>query len=199
MIYKNIRNISFKSLFKRNKNMDENIISDSVSEEKIEQVHEKEKKQYQWVKGETIGDVETFKEYKEKNGRNWVCFKSGRRIDASLLSEMMIEINDRQPPLELGLSTDWLGQNNKQLERIEPKNPILALLEKQKKTKSIVLTYEVNVEVPETLVYEMLVETFGNEVKEQLTNMLLGKINTEQIKTELKETIIKLIDKIYSV
>ena len=48
---------------------------------------ELDKYSYQWMKGDTIGQVNHFKELIEQNGQQYVCFTDGSRIAYNLLEE----------------------------------------------------------------------------------------------------------------
>jgi len=55
------------------------------------------KEQYQWVKGERLGEVE----FLEKTDTEWAYFSSGRRINVTLMNEYMVPINEYQSPMNI--------------------------------------------------------------------------------------------------
>lgn len=158
-------------------------------------------RQYQWIRGERVGAIEEYKEKKVKGNQEWVYFQSGKRIASNLISEFMIEINERQQPLDLkDLSTLDNPNIPKKINPITEsyKSPVRILLEKQKKFESVSVTHVMEINLPSPSLYEVMLDNFGDEVKSELTELLLGKLNTEEIREQLKQTIIKTIDNYYN-
>jgi hypothetical protein len=211
MIYKLIRGLWPKRRSpKQIKKMEEvNVTaSESVKKEvteiakvepEIKQAPKPKPKEYQWIRGERAGILEIYKENKVKAGKDWIYFESGKRIDSSLLSEFMLEINERQAPLDLGdiRKVPVAGAKPSTAMTESSKSPIRILLEKQKKFDTVKVIHEMEINLPAASLYEVMLDNFGEEVKTELIEMLLGKLNTEEIREQLKKTIVDTIDKYY--
>jgi hypothetical protein len=53
--------------------------------------------QYQWIKGERLGEIEVL----DKTDEEWVYFASGRRINPTLMNEYMLPINEYDKPMSI--------------------------------------------------------------------------------------------------
>jgi hypothetical protein len=153
---------------------------------------------YQWIKGDHTGKVETFVD--TENG--FMVFESKRKVKTELLGEFMILVNsdtdilNLTPPqaIDIEAETGLKYENSsssptieKPAQKVEPKNPIRTLLEKQSKNNKIKIELEFDVNVPKKEVVGLLQDTFEEDVKEEVIKFSKDKLNKSEI-----------IDKVYS-
>lgn len=150
---------------------------------------------YQWIKGDNSGTIEQFKEASD----GFITFESGRRINAELLNEYMMQVHadadilDMEMPKvktkkDIEAETGLYFEDNKQaVEKPEPENPIIKLLEKQSKNNKIKISIEFDVNVPKKEVVELLQDSFEEDVMQEVVQFSKNKLNKKEI-----------IDKVYS-
>ena len=132
------------------------------------QVKEKEVVQYQWIKGDNQGNVETF----DKMDGKFFVFESGKRCNQEVIGEFMMKVDLDNPVLQfedpIGSVKKSQPHTSKKLEnnrnnltnaineiKQPPKSsPIIALLEKAK-TKKTKLNTRIDMNLPskELLMY----------------------------------------------
>jgi vancomycin resistance protein YoaR len=152
---------------------------------------------YQWVKGENTGTVEQFKSAAD----GFIHFDSGRRINAELLNEFMVQVsadadilNIETPKVktkkdietETGLSFEN-SQKNDSAHKEETINPIVKLLEKQSKNNKIKISIEFDVNVPKKEVVSLLQDSFEEDVMQEVIKFSKSKLNKKEI-----------VDKVYN-
>lgn len=150
---------------------------------------------YQWTKGDNAGTIEQFKEAND----GFITFESGRRINAELLAEFMIQVHADTDILSMEMpksvskndieaQTGLQFEDNKsEVKKPEPENPIIKLLEKQSKNNKIKISIEFDVNVPKKEVVELLQDSFEEDIMQEVVQFSKNKLNKKEI-----------IDKVYS-
>lgn len=151
---------------------------------------------YQWIKGDNTGTIEQYVSASD----GFIFFESGRRINAELLNEFMMQVhsdadllNIEQPKVktrkdveaETGLQFE--DDNKEPVKRVEQENPIVKLLKKQSKNNKIKITLEFDVNVPKKEVMSLLQESFEEDIIQEVVNFSKSKLNKKEI-----------VDKVYS-
>jgi hypothetical protein len=149
---------------------------------------------YQWIKGDNTGTIEQL----VNSVDGFMTFVSGRRINAELLHEFMIQVSSETDILDIGAPkvqtreelesmTGLKYEGSKSTSAAEPENPIIKLLEKQSKNNKIKITLEFDVNVPKKEVVELLQDSFEENVMDEVVKYSKNKLNKKDI-----------IDKVYS-
>ncbi len=161
-----------------------------------------ESKYWQWIKGDLIGDVVTFKDTDDQ----WINFNEGGRIAVGLRDEFLINLDvdiagELAPNRPTGI--DPLGISNKS-NKVPPKitvatkTPIRILFDKQKKNNKIKLILEFPVNIPQYDMHELMTTSFGeDEVNTELTDFILDQLSTTDITECLNQSIKSLIESKY--
>jgi hypothetical protein len=161
-----------------------------------------EKINYQWIKGEKMGTVESFLKEEAEGGMSWTYFESGRRINSSMISEFLIALPPGEIPMEMEISKETspssLPIQNEKKEKKREISPIRSLLERQKNPKIEKIQVQVELEIPSKDLFSVLEETFGREeMIEEIKNLSLEKISMEFLSEKAKEQIQQFINKYY--
>ncbi len=150
---------------------------------------------YQWTKGDNAGTIEQFKEASD----GFITFESGRRINAELLNEFMMQVHADTDILSMEMpkvvsnkdieaETGLQFEDNKTVaEKPISVNPIIKLLEKQSKNNKIKISIEFDVNVPKKEVVELLQDSFEEDVMQEVVQFSKNKLNKKEI-----------IDKVYN-
>lgn len=118
-----------------------------------------ENKRFQWIKGDNYGLVEILLNQDNES----LFFESGRKIFKTVLDEYMIELGANEESL-IEIEPQFVNPaySNK---FIEQKNPIYeTILKSKKKAKFTVrANFEIEIELPPTMTYDVLVDSFYDE------------------------------------
>lgn len=159
-------------------------------------------KYYQWVKGDYTGRIETFSEYLDENGLNFIVFKSGKRINESLILEYMIEVPEHQAVIE-DYADDPIPDVVVATESVTdpvvvsaPKvknSPVMQLLLSQKKEDDEIIDVELSVKVPKKEMVDILKSSFGDEIEGDLYEYIYNQLDIAAIKDSIEDKIKKFI------
>jgi len=153
---------------------------------------------YQWIKGDKIGTVEIL----DKQEGEWSVFKSGGRINTSLIQEFMLEVDgeelDFDPPTPaLANAADKYKKRAKN----QPKaaSPIRTLLDKQKKLDKHNIQISIPIDLLSLDIYSLLSTSFDEEeVNQELQQFIEDQIQSDKVIGMVQESIQSLIKERYS-
>lgn len=157
---------------------------------------------YQWVKGDYIGRIEEFESFQDENNLNFIVFKSGKRINESLLLEYLIEIPEYQVKIaeESILESPIVDIVSKKMDMNdtkEEKTPIQQLLINQKKKETEKLNIFLDIKVPKKELVEILKSSYGNEIENDIYEYINNQLDQNTIKQIIKNNIEKFIKMYY--
>jgi hypothetical protein len=144
--------------------------------------------QYQWIKGDKQGTVETL----QSNDGKWITFQSGRRCNKDLVKEFLMKIDTDNPILQFDDPVQSTKKPAKKVAKqpkkkiefgevaakmIEEKlqSPSIPLIEKAKTTKTK-LNVRINCDLPSKAFIEVLEESFDEDIIKDLAEFLVSKI-----------------------
>ncbi len=151
----------------------------------------KEVVQYQWIKGDDQGTIET---YVDTDGK-FLVFESGRKCNKQLIGEFVQKIDMFNPALEfddpltkpkpgeVAAKAVEVSKNMESLRLIGhnqsrqplPESPTIAIIEKAK-TRKTKLNVRMNCDLPNKAFIKVLEESFNEDVIEMLAIHLVSKI-----------------------
>ena len=148
---------------------------------------------YQWVKGETSGNVVTIKDTDDK----WINFNEGGRLAKDLMDEYI-------QPLNADIANEFTTTNIEVIQHTADisvaanvttvPSPIRFLFDKQKKNDRVKLLLDFPVNIPHKGIYELMSTSFDkDEVDEQLFSFILDQLSQEEITKCLLDSIKSLI------
>jgi len=153
---------------------------------------------YQWIKGDKIGTVEIL----DKQEGEWSIFKSGGRINTSLIPEFMLEVDgeelDFDPPTPALVNA---AETYKKRVKNQPKNtsPIRTLLDKQKKLDKHNIQISIPIDLLSLDMYSLLSTSFDEEeVNQELQQFIEDQIQSDKVIGMVQESIQSLIKERYS-
>ena len=157
-----------------------------------------ENQSFQWIKGDHLGLIE---KVSSKEDDTWVYFESGRRINKSLANEFLVVADDDSvipfDPIEQTLPQIEVKQKRVQSKR--ELSPIDSVVVSLKDVSLLKQNVEVKIEisVPKPEVYNLLQESFGEEVFESIFQGVLDKLNVENLKEQLEKSLDKKLKNLY--
>lgn len=187
-----------KRIFLKKKKMN---LTDKTLPELKEELLQKD---FQWIKGDKIGNIEGFKNVilDETTGMTFVEFLSGGRINLELLNEYMdiftaskIDYSDVNPsvaqsdiPIVSQIPQSKNQKGNHAISSIElEESPIYTLLKKQKENwVNVNITLKLN--LPSKSLYNVLISSFDGAENEVIDYVTEG-IDIEDIRSALAESI----------
>ena len=153
---------------------------------------------YQWIKGDKIGTVEIL----DKQEGEWSVFKSGGRINTSLIQEFMLEVDgeelDFDPPTPAIVNA---ANEYKKPAKSQPKpaSPIRTLLDKQKKLDKHNIQISIPIDLLSLDMYSLLSTSFDEEeVNQELQQFIEDQIQSDKVIGMVQESIQSLIKERYS-
>lgn len=165
---------------------------------------------YQWIKGDNTGRVEEITGHLDENGLNFVTFKSGRRINESLLLEYMMEVPEyaakaAEESALISKGSDLppvqhkpQGHNIQQPQQVATKeSPVIQLLKAQKIVDDVSIKISFEVKVPKKEMISVLKVSFGEEIEDDMHKYLSDQLDDAKIKETLEQEIKKFIKKYY--
>jgi len=153
---------------------------------------------YQWIKGDKIGTVEIL----DKQEGEWSVFKSGGRINTSLIQEFMLEVDGEE--LDFDPPTPALANaadKYKKRAKSQPKaaSPIRTLLDKQKKLDKHNIQISIPIDLLSLDMYSLLSTSFDEEeVNQELQQFIEDQIQSDKVIGMVQESIQSLIKERYS-
>jgi len=193
-------------IFNKKKKMD-------LKEKTLPEVKEElSKYDFQWIKGDKMGNVEKFLDVSpdEATGMTFVEFKGGGRINVELLEEYLdkfpatrVDFKDEPVITEPALEQSIQGNNlpstsDKQASRNTvssvqlEESPIYKLLKKQKENwVNVNITLKLN--LPPKSLYNVLISSFDN-ADDEIINYITEGIDIEDIRSALADSISNYYD-----
>jgi hypothetical protein len=193
-------------IFNKKKKMD-------LKEKTLPEVKEElSKYDFQWIKGDKMGNVEKFLDVSpdEATGMTFVEFKGGGRINVELLEEYLdkfpatkVDFKDEPVITEPSLEQSIQGNNlpstyDKQASRNTvssvqlEESPIYKLLKKQKENwVNVNITLKLN--LPPKSLYNVLISSFDN-ADDEIINYITEGIDIEDIRSALADSISNYYD-----
>jgi len=165
---------------------------------------------WQWIKGDLIGNVVTFKDVDD----SYINFNDGGRIaialkdeflqslDSDLAGEFINTSNTTHDPLNSGgqqKDSNPLGISIEPTEHgAKVKSPIRVLFDKQKKNNKVKLILEFPVNIPSKGMYDLMSTSFdAGEVKDELKDFILDQLSKNNINDCLNQSVESLIESKY--
>jgi hypothetical protein len=154
---------------------------------------------YQWIKGDKAGTVESLLKEEEDEGLHWTYFESGRRINSSVIDEFLILLPNGEIPMEMEITKDSpLYTAAPSAPKESQKSPLRSLLEKQKNTEKKSISIKVEIEIPTKDIFSILGATFGEEeMMQEVEKLALEKISIENLSITAKEQLQQFIKRYY--
>ena len=165
------------------------------------QVKEKEVVQYQWIKGDNQGVVESF----DKMDGKFFVFESGKRCNQEVIGEFMMKVDLDNPvlqfadPIGMVKKPKEVAKNMKEFKEAiheikqPPKpSPIISLLEKAK-TKKTKLNTRISMDLPSKEFIDVLQNSWDEDILTIQAEYIVSKIEDpqefliEKIKVALSE------------
>jgi len=191
-----------KNLFSQNKKM-------SLKDKTIEELQEElQVKDFQWLKGEQLGNIEKYKsvERDEGTGMVFVNFRSGGRINIELIEEYLdifpaqkvdYSTNFQEPiPKELAkpilASPAQRSKNHVSSVEVE-ESPIYTLLKKQK-SNWVNVSISLKLNLPPKSLYNVLISSF-DDAENEIIDYVTEGIDIEDIRASLAKSILSYYDK----
>lgn len=162
-----------------------------------------ENKYYQWVKGDYTGRIETVESYLDENSLNFIVFESGKRINADLLLEYLIEVPEHQAKIaEESAIIDELptmAAPNPAIQPTKPisQSPVMQLLLNQKNESRNSIEVSLEIKIPRKEMVDVLKGSFGDEIEEDLYQYIHNQLDYSVIQETVQEKIKKFIQEYY--
>lgn len=166
-------------------------------------------KDFQWLKGDQIGNIEKFKsvEKDDSTGLIFISFKSGGRMNVELVQEYMdvfpsqnIEFSavatsnpQPSPQTKPDSSTQTIKKSNSVSSVQLSESPIYSLLKKQK-TNWVNVNITLKLNLPPKNLYGVLTTSF-EEADREIVNFVTEGIDIDDIKSALGDSILSYYDK----
>ena len=196
-----------RKLFNKGKKMS---LKDKSYDELVEFLHNKD---FQWLKGDQMGNIERYKavEADSGTGMTFVSFQSGGRMNVELLNEYLDIFPSSKS--DYGLQQDIPkstapSQIQQQIQKnTQPKSlhknavssveledsPIYTLLKKQK-PNWVAVNISLKLNLPTKNLYGILTSSF-DEAETEVINYVTEGIDIEDIRSALSESILSYYDK----
>jgi len=160
---------------------------------------------YQWIKGDSIGKVETLKEIITVEGKEYVLFNSNKRVARNVLNEYLVEYNDggdiyidsrmldesvNIPPLisNSKANNTSTGRLNKEQTKSD-QFTLTDIINRQLEKNNEIITIEIEVPVLKKEYVDMLIDT-NPSVIDDLTKIVMSKyINKEELEKIINDKI----------
>ena len=168
---------------------------------------------YQWIRTERKGEVSVV-DYVEDG---FTVFKDGTRCAVDLMGEVLYHMPSAEDKLlDLGEKIELAKEktDTKLSKQLRPKksendigdnlysgapnNPIRELLKRQSSNNKMRSELVIDVHIPKPSVYEILKESFGDDVDTEITQMAIESININELKDKLDELLKKKVKQYYS-
>jgi hypothetical protein len=166
--------------------------------ELIEEAQQPEKIAFQWRKGENIGQLEILKETYFEGGQSTLYFESGRHIEERYKDEYLYQLRKGETSMPMSMmegNSSIIGDlpsevTEAKIVETKPKeSPLFTLLEKQS-TKNITdFTITFKLPFPTKSVYDLLRDSFDDDIDKALLDFVLKKIDQNKIKEEITNSI----------
>jgi hypothetical protein len=165
---------------------------------------EKGQLNYQWIKGDHIGQVWTVD--KERKDRQWTYFTNDQRINTSLINEFMIKIEDTRDVLQFTPSEDVQSPKIEQAEtkieapvQVKQVSVMGKMIQKMSKKNVVQIPVNININIPTPAIYAMLSEGMEEEdLNQEIIDVALEQIDIDNLQDYVKEQINTFLNEYYS-
>ena len=153
---------------------------------------------FQWLKGENFMETEIFDKVVDgSDGNFFINFKSGRRINYSMLEEYLTWYPSPQKPQQV--SPDPVQQKQTEVTSVKfvdskdniiyaaSESPIYNLLSRQKK-KDVEIGINIRVPLPSKDLFNVLVNSF-DDAENEIIQFIIDSIDLEEIRKTLSRSI----------
>lgn len=155
--------------------------------------------EFQWIKGDDIGLIESYKNVAQVNDDYFIEFTSGKRMNINLADEFLMYY-PAPPKRDLGISAEFVEIQKPSsvtsivYDEAPPKNeseesPIYKLLKKQKKN-SVEVSIKLKLNLPSKELYGVLSSSFEDAEKD-IIDFVLSGVDIDDIKASLADSIKK--------
>ncbi len=181
-----------KSFFKKDKKMESEVLDSNTLTGKFRD-HD-----FQWIKGDNFMDNETFSHISENGDDFFINFKSGRRINYSLLEEYLTwfpsppaptpapVIQESAKPQQAEVTSIKYGETVSQKSKAID-SPIYSLLSRQKKN-DVEIGINIKVPLPSKDLFNVLVSSF-DDAESEIVQFIIDSIDLEDIRSTLSRSI----------
>lgn len=180
-----------KSFFKKETKMESEILDSNTLTEKFKG-HD-----FQWIKGENLMNIENFSHITENGEDFFISFKSGKRINYSVLEEYLtwypspVVQTPPQPqepakPQHAEVTSIKYGAPAEQKTR-DIDSPIYSLLSRQKKN-DVEIGINIKVPLPSKDLFNVLISSF-DDAENEIVQFIIDSIDLEDIRTTLSRSI----------
>lgn len=191
---KKILNKTSKKLQENTNNMEETIMAD-----------QKQRKMYQWIKGDKFGNVVTVAE--DQQDGKFLYFEDGSRINHDFVQEYLMEVKNEKEILKPSSNVETVQpivQN--QVETAQPivqetKEPSIMgkMIMRMSKKNVVNVPLQINISIPTQQLYAMLSEGMEeDDLNEEIMSVALQQIEIDNLTEYLKENISSFLSEYYS-
>jgi hypothetical protein len=153
--------------------------------------------EFQWIKGDDVGSIESYKNVAAVGDDFFVEFVSGKRMNTNLLDEFLMYY-PAPPKRDLGISAEFVEINkpssvtsivysDSPVRNQSDESPIYKLLKKQKKN-SVEVSIKLKLNLPSKELYGVLSSSFDDAEKE-IIDFVLSGVDIDDIKASLADSI----------
>ena len=160
----------------------------------------KKQKRYQWIKGDRFGDIVEVAE--QQPDSKWLYFTDGSRINPSLRSEFLLEIENDNQILKVKKPKAKVEQVQP-VEEITPVQEVSKpavvvneptvmgkMIEKMSKKNVVNVPLDININIPTPAIYAMLSEGMeAEDLNEEIMSVALAQIEINKLQEYIKEQI----------
>jgi hypothetical protein len=154
--------------------------------------------EFQWIKGDNMGSIESYKNVTSIGEDYFIEFTSGKRMNINLLDEFLMYY-PAPPKQDLGLRAEFTEVTSKPSSvtsivysdaypiNQSEESPIYKLLRKQKKN-SVEVSIKLKLNLPSKELYSVLSSSFDDAEKD-IIDFVLSGVDIEDIKASLADSI----------
>ena len=153
--------------------------------------------EFQWIKGDDVGSIESYKNVASVGDDFFVEFTSGNRMNTNLLDEFLMYY-PAPPKQNLGISAEYIEINkpssvtsivysDSPAGNQSDESPIYKLLKKQKKN-SVEVSIKLKLNLPSKELYGVLSSSFDDAEKD-IIDFVLSGVDIDDIKASLADSI----------
>lgn len=168
----------------------------------------KKQKRYQWIKGDRFGDIVEVAE--QQPDSKWLYFTDGSRINPSLRSEFLLEIENDNQILKVKKPKAKVEQVQP-VEEITPVQEVSKpavvvneptvmgkMIEKMSKKNVVNVPLDININIPTPAIYAMLSEGMeAEDLNEEIMSVALAQIEINKLQEYIKEQITNFLIEYY--
>tara|TARA_R110001592_G_scaffold62377_2_gene190862 strand:- start:10515 stop:11072 length:558 start_codon:yes stop_codon:yes gene_type:complete len=170
---------------------------------------------YQWIRTERKGEISTVSHTED----GFYVFEDGTKCSVEVAKEVLYQIPTPEDRLiDLGEKIESAKENRAKRKplagKLQPKkserevgdnmytgapdNPIRELLKRQSSNNKMRSELTIDVSLPKPSVYEILKESFGDDVDSEITQMAIESININELKEQVDKLLKKKVKSYYS-